>query len=120
MSKSAKSVYIFSLYLFVLGVTLLIAPNAMLGFFGVAPTTEVWIRVAAMLTLLIGFYYFMAARAELIPFFRWTVYARLSVIVFLTAFVLLKMAEPTLIMFGAFDLLGALYTFMALRAEKHI
>jgi hypothetical protein len=37
-----------------------------------------------------------------------TVTSRLTVILFFGAFVLLKMAGPTLILFGVVDLLGAL------------
>lgn len=115
MSKSAQSVYIFGLYLGLLGVVLLIAPNALLGVFRLPPVTDVWIRVIGMLIFLLAYYYIQAARKELTDFFRWTVHARTAVFFFLAAFVLLKLVGPILILLGIVDLLGAIWTSMALR-----
>ncbi|MBM3470256.1 MAG: hypothetical protein FJX73_05625 [Armatimonadetes bacterium] len=119
MSNSARSVFVFGLYLAVLGVFLLVAPNILLGMFLVPHTTEVWIRVAGMLVLFLGFYYTQAARKEMTDFFRWTVYVRSTVIVFFASFVLLGMASPPLLLFGAVDLLGAIWTGLVLRSPKN-
>ena len=62
--------------------------------------------------------YTLAARADLRPFFPWTVYVRGSVILFFAAFVLLGYAPAQLILFSVVDLLGALWTWLALRAAK--
>jgi hypothetical protein len=119
MSSSARSVFVFGLYLVVFGIILVVAPNILLGMFFVPHTAEVWIRVVGMLVLILGFYYTQAARKEMIDFFRWTVYARSTVIVFFAAFVLLDFVSPTLILFGAVDLLGAIWTGLALRSPKN-
>jgi uncharacterized membrane protein len=118
MSKSARSVFVFGVYLAVLGIVLLIAPNFLLGMFVLPSTTEVWIRIVGMLVLFLGFYYTQAARKEMIDFFRWTVYLRSTVIIFFVVFVLLGFARPPLIMFGVVDLLGAIWTGMTLRSPK--
>lgn len=118
MTRSAKSVLVFALYLFVLGPTLLVAPNFLLSLFGVAETTDVWIRVVGMLVTLLGFYYVQAARHGLATFLHATVWARGSVVVFFAAFVALKLAPPILVLFGAIDLVGAIWTFLCLRAES--
>jgi len=118
MTNSARSLFVFGLYLVVLGMVLLVAPNFLLGIFGLASTTEVWIRVVGMLLLLLAFYNIQAARKELTDFLQWTVYARSSVIVFFIVFVLLGLAKPQLILFGAIDSLGALWTALALRSER--
>jgi len=54
----------------------------------------------------------------LIEFFRWTVYARPTLIIFFIAFVLLGYVNPALILFGIVDLLGAIWTGLALRSDK--
>jgi hypothetical protein len=118
MSNSARSIFIFGLYLLLLGITLLLAPNILLRMFSFSPTNEIWIRIVGMLVLFLSFYYTQAARRELNEFFRWTLYVRFSVIVFFIAFVLLGLAEPTLILFGVVDVIGAFWTFLALRSEK--
>lgn len=118
MSKSARSVFVFGLYLVVLGIVLLVAPNILLGLFFLPLTTDVWIRVAGMLLIFLGFYYTQAARNEMTEFFRWTIYVRSTVIVFFAAFVLLGFARPPLLLFGGVDLLGAIWTGLALRSLK--
>ena len=90
MSKVARSVFVFGLYLVVLGIVLLVAPNFLLGIFFLPSATEVWVRVTGMLVLFLGFYYTQAARKELTDFFRWTLYPRSSVILFFAAFALVS------------------------------
>jgi hypothetical protein len=111
--------FVFGIYMVVLGITLLVVPNILLALFGLPTTNEVWIRVLGMLLFLLAFYYIQAARNELSAFFRWTVYTRASVIVFFIVFVVLGLAEPVLIPFGGIDLLGAVWTALALRSSRH-
>jgi hypothetical protein len=116
MSKAARSVYVFSFYLFALGMVLLVVPNLLLAAFGIAETHEVWVRVVGMLVLLLGYYYNGAARNELTAFFRWTVHARMSVLGFFIAFAALGLAPPVMIVFGVIDAVAAGWTAAALRA----
>jgi len=115
MSKSARSVFVFGLYLGLLSVILLAAPNALLGVFRLPPATDVWIRVVGMLVFLLAYYYVQAARKELVDFFRWTAHARTAVFLFFVAFALLKLVSPIIILLGTVDLLGAVWTAMSLR-----
>jgi hypothetical protein len=78
----------------------------------------VWIRVLGAIITILGFYYLFAARHETRDFFWMTVWRRPAVIVFFIAFVLLDLTKPILILFGVVDLLGAGWTFAALRAEQ--
>jgi hypothetical protein len=118
MSKSSLSVFVFGLYLAALGIVLVVAPNFLLGMFFMPSTTEVWIRVVGVLVLFMAFYYIQVARNEMTDFFKLTVYTRSSLIIFFAAFVLLGLAGPPLILFGVVDLLGAIWTGLALRSPK--
>ena len=118
MSKSATSVLVFGIYLVVIGLGFLLIPNTVLGLFGMPTTTEPWIRVVAMLLLILAYYYIQTARNEDKAFFRFSVHGRASVIVFFAAFVLLNIAPATLIMFGVVDLLATIWTALALRSES--
>ena len=117
MTKSARSLFFFALYLFGLGVILLAAPNWLLGLFDLPPTTEVWIRVVGMLTLFIGVYYVSAARANFLPIMEASVKVRIAVPIFLAAFVALGWAPPALLLFGGVDLAGAVWTYLTIRSE---
>ena len=118
MSHAGRSLFVFGIYLCVLGLFLLLAPNLLLPLFGAPPTSEVWIRVIGMLVLCLSFYYVQAARHGLAVFIRWTVWARVAVIFYFTAFVLLVAAPKALLLFGLVDLLAALWTWRALKRDE--
>jgi hypothetical protein len=118
MSPAARSLFVFGIYLCGLGLVLLLTPNLMLRVFGVAPTHEVWIRINGMFVLCLSFYYVQAARTELTSFIRWTVWARIAVIFYFAAFVLLVSAPKALLLFGLIDLLSAVWTCLALKSSR--
>lgn len=117
MKSSAFSLFVFGLYMLVLGPVLVLTPNTLLEIFGFPLTQEIWIRVVGMLVILLGVYDVGAARAGLEPFIRLSVPVRGSVILFFGAFVALRLVEPALLLFGAVDALGATWTVLALRRE---
>ena len=116
MSKAAKSVFVFGIYLIIIGLGFLLVPNTVLGLFGFPITTEPWIQVVAVLLLILAYYYIQSARNELTLLFRFSVHARMSVILFFIAFVLLGLAPSILIMFGVVDLAAAIWTALALKS----
>jgi hypothetical protein len=111
-------VFVFSIYLFVLGSILVVVPNLLLAPFGFPHTSEVWVRVVGVLVVILGYYYLTAARAELTPFLRATVVGRSAVLVTLIAFVVLGFAPPILILLGVIDAAAAAWTGWALRADR--
>lgn len=114
MTPAARSVQVFAVYLGLLAVALLLAPNVLLGAFGLPPTSEVWIRVVGMLVALLAVYYWTAAATELTPFLRATVLCRLTVPVFFVIFVTAGWARWPLLLFGVMDAAGAAWTWWAL------
>ncbi len=118
MSKAAKSLFVFGIYLIVIGLGFLVMPNLVLRLFGFPETSEPWIRVMAMLLLFLAYYYIFASRNEMTEFIRSTVYIRASVILFFAGFVLLDLAQPMLLLFGAVDLAAAIWTWLSLRQPQ--
>lgn len=117
MVKSAKSVFIFGIYLALLGLGLILAPNPLLTLFGFAPATDVWIRVVGVLVLVLGYHSILAARTGTMTFFRRSVVARYAVFLFFIVFVVLGLAQPVLLLFGVIDFAGATWTAVALRGN---
>jgi hypothetical protein len=115
LSTPAQSILVFGVYLLLLGALLVLAPNVLLGWFRIAPTTEVWIRVVGMLVLFLGAYYCLAAIAEVRAFMRWTVPIRFCVLLFFGSFVMAGLAPPALVLFAFIDAVGACWTAWALR-----
>jgi hypothetical protein len=118
MSKGAVSIFVFGLYLLLVGPVLVLVPNLLLSVFAIPETSEVWIRVLGVVAAVLGYYYVVAARNEQTAFFRATVPGRLAVLVCFSAFVVMKMTAPTFLIFGVIDALGALWTALALREHS--
>jgi hypothetical protein len=117
MSPAARSIHIFGIYLVVLGIVLLAAPNLLLSLFRLPLTTEVWLRVVGMLVAFLGIQYRVAAAAEFIPFFLTTVLLRASVPLFFLVFVMAGWTEWPLLCFGVIDAAGAAWTWKALHSR---
>ena len=118
MSQAAKSLFVFGIYVCGLGLVLLLVPNLILPVFGAPKTNEVWIRINGMFLLCLSFYYVQVARKELTSFIRWTVWTRVAVIFFFSAFVLLVRAPKALLLFGVIDLSAAIWTWLALKRDE--
>ncbi|HTP02150.1 MAG TPA: hypothetical protein VMJ64_12320 [Anaerolineales bacterium] len=117
MSKPGLSILVFGIYLAAAGLCFIFIPNVVLPIFGFATTTEVWIRLAGLLTLILGFYFLYGVRYEDRTFFRATIFARLIFFAGVTLFVILGWGSALLIAFGLVDLAGAAWTWLALRAS---
>jgi hypothetical membrane protein len=117
MSKSALSAKVFAIYLFVVGIVLVVAPNFLLSIFRIQQTTEVWIRVVGVLAFMIGIFAWVGAKHDDKPFLVATVYARFLVFSAFTTFAVIGLASPMLVLFGVVDLLGGIWTYLALKAD---
>jgi len=117
MKKSSTTLLFFGLYLIGMGLGFLFTPNTLLNLFGIPATDEVWPHVVGAIALVLAFYYISAARADLRTFAQWTIPARIGVFISFTAFVFAGLVGPIMIMLGSVDLLGALWTRWALKAE---
>jgi hypothetical protein len=118
MSAPARTVAMFSVYLFITGLSFLFIPNVVLPLFGFQATTEVWIRVLGLLVMIVGSYYLYCARCEFRPFLRATVLGRVAFCMGLVTLALFDAGGPMLVLFGSVDLAGALWTGLSLRAES--
>lgn len=116
MTAAARSIVYFGGYIFLTGLVLLIAPNVLLATFGLGVTTEVWIRVLGCVVTALGAYYVVMGRAHATAFFQASIWGRTWIFVSFLALVVLGMAKPPLVLFGLIDLLGALWTWRALKS----
>jgi len=101
-----------------LGAALIAVPNLLLSLFGIAPTSEVWVRVAGVLVFNLGIYYRFALKNPDKVFIQASIYARMFVLAAFIVFILFGFATPVFLLFGAVDAAGALWTWIALRGEE--
>lgn len=117
MTKSTQSMLVFALYLAGLAVTFMLFPNPVIALFGFEPTDQVWIRILGFMLGVLAFYYLMACREGVTNFYRWTVWSRLAVTPVYILFILFGVAPPVVLLFAAVDLVGGVWTGLALKRE---
>jgi hypothetical protein len=115
MDRAARSILVFGAYLIVVGLALVLAPDLVFAPVGIAPSTEPWPRVLGVVVAILGTYYLVAARERLVPIIALSVRARGVAVVAFAGLVMAGWAPPALLVFGAIDAAGALWTWWALR-----
>ncbi len=118
MNAPAKSLAVFGVYLLGIAATLMLLPNLFLSIFGLPSTQEPWIRVVGLLSGVVGYYYLFAAARGLSAFYPATVYARVAAAVVFAALVATQVGPWQLVIFGAVDLLAAVWTHLAIRGGE--
>jgi uncharacterized membrane protein HdeD (DUF308 family) len=120
MTRPAKTIAVFGVYLILTGVILISIPNVLLASLRTEPAEEPWIRVLGAVVAILGYYYSTAAKNELTDFFRATVWGRNAILALFLALVLLRLAPPQLIVFGIIDAIGAFWTWTSLRSPAPV
>jgi len=118
MTLSAKSILVFGIYLYLVGLTLIFIPNMFLHTLSVAETREPWIRVVGVIVVVLGYYYHQMSKTGFIPFFRLTIPVRVCVFISFVGLIILKMLGPVFILISFLDVAGAAWTYFALKKEK--
>jgi hypothetical protein len=118
MTRPARSILVFGIYVVALGVLLTAVPDAVIAPFGFPQAREPWIRVLGVVATVLGGYYIAAARQEVTAFFRWSIWGRGCVLLGFTLLAVAGIASPSLILFGVVDAAGALWTALELRARR--
>src|SRR5438105_10363387 len=117
MSRAGISILIFGVYIVLNAITLMVAPNVMLGTLHQPPTQEPWLRVFGAVIFVLGLYYIQAARREVVAFFRFTTWGRPLLLAILLLLVVLRIIPPIMLLFGVIDVAGAIWTAMTIRGR---
>jgi len=117
MNKSAVSITAWGLYCLGLGLGFLFIPNVLLPIFGFPTTTEVWIRVVGLIVMALAVYHIHCARNNVIPFFQITVPGRIGFAIGLIVLFLMGFAGVGLVLFAIIEIMGAAWTWSALRGQ---
>jgi hypothetical protein len=109
-SQAALSTLCWGIYMMLNGVSMIIYPNGVLAMMGFEPTNELWIRLAGLLALVLGFYYVQMGRHHFIPFYTWKVIGHAGGILIMTGFYLQGLAPATIFLLCLSDALAAIWT----------
>ena len=94
MTPAARSIYIFGLYLIVVGGHLTGTPNTLFALVGLPATTQPWAHATGVPVVGMGMLFAASARAELEPFMRATVWTRVFVLVAFIMLAVVRNAPP--------------------------
>lgn len=118
MASAAFTIKVFGIYVVATGIGLLLAPNLVLGPLGVPEAKEVWLRSLGALAIVVGYYYLACAAGNARAFFVATVKGRVLFFALGIGLILFANGPWQIALFGLIDVAGAIWTWMALRAEE--
>lgn len=118
MTHAARSIQIYGAYLGLSGLMMYVAPNVMLSSLGVSPSTEGYIRMLGAVLFILALYYLAAARSNLVPFFRWTVWGRGLAVAAVVGLIVTGFVPAAFAGIAVGDALSAIWTAVALRGRS--
>ena len=119
MSKTAKTIMAYGIYAIGAGIGFLFMPNFLLGMFGFEATSEHWIRIVAILTLGLAYYYISSAKAEDKHFFDISWKGRIWFFTASSMLAVFGVAPWNIVLIGVVDLITAIWTALTLRKETN-
>ena len=117
MTTPATTVKVFGTYILIAGACFAFIPNLLLSLLGFPAANEIWVRVLGVVAGVLGYYYLSSALANARYFFVASVYGRCIFCAGCFGLVLFANAPWQLMLFGFFDLAGAVWTKIALRRK---
>lgn len=124
------TMFIFGVLAFLFGLLSLIRPELLLSTLGftvldraervAGDYTIVFIITSSIASFNIGVYYILAALNDMKKFYQWTVPFRCMTFIVFTTAALTGLAPTRFIGVGAWELAGAIATYLALRSQNNI
>jgi hypothetical protein len=118
MSKARFSIVVYSVYLASGGAVMAFIPNVILSLVGHPTTEEPWVRLFGALACVLGSKGLNYSRQDNTAMFQFDVYTRSAFATFLLALVLMGMARPILLVWTVVDYGAALWTQLAIWADR--
>lgn len=118
MSNAARSLFVFGVYAVLAGALLLLVPGLVLSSLGFPAAADGWVRVVGVLAVCVGAYHLVSARHELQAYLRASIVVRLGFAFGLAGLVVTEQMPRSLLLFAAVDLVGAVWTALALRSPR--
>jgi hypothetical protein len=115
MTAAGRSVYLFGIYLMVVGGFIFAAPDTFLAISNQPPAQDPWIRVLGVTVMSLGQFYMVGGKRDVATFISATVRVRIFVVFAFIALTVMRLAPAVLLGFAVVDALGAIWTIAAAR-----
>jgi hypothetical protein len=120
MKKTELSIKSWSIYLFVLGLSMVILPAVTVSWFGYSAEGELWIRVVGILSVVLAMYYMLMVRYHVFEMYKWKIAGHLFGITCMTAFLVLGAADNRIVGTITMEVLAGAWTAIALKADNKV
>ena len=114
MNPADISLFVFGIYVIIVGAGFVAMPNSVLTLLKLPETKEPWLRILGGLVVIIGVYDLFVGLYSLRAFEWITVWVRFGFLLFVLLLTVLKQTKPQVILFGVVDAIGAVWTLLAL------
>ena len=118
MDKPAKTVWFFGIYLIVEGLFLMLAPAWVLSSIGIPDPESVWRVILGFVVAVLGYYYIRNSKANLIPFFGFTVQVRIIQFVFFIWVYVFERGTLPLVAFSFLEFTAGMWTWRSLKRSS--
>jgi len=119
MSKARVSIIAYGVYLAGAGIVLALIPNVLMDLARIPEDHGFWVRLAGCLAFVLAIKGIYISTAENVSFFRFDNFTRSFAGTFMLILVLTGIAPKILLVLAAIDYGGALWTELAIRADRH-
>lgn len=120
MTKAGKSLFVFGIYVLLLGLLFVCLPGTLLSLMNLPALVPGWARVIGLLALIVGTFDVIAGRQNLDAIVRGSVYTRLCFATGIALLVLAKEMPPVAFLFSGIDTAGAVWTALALKRDAAV
>jgi hypothetical protein len=118
MTPAGRSVFVFGVYVLIVGILVTFAPAFVLRLLGFPPAADEWVRMVGILSLVIGAYDVVSGRSNAEANIRASVPIRIGFALCCVALVVLRLMPTQLLPLAGIDVAGAIWTALALRAGR--
>jgi hypothetical protein len=115
MSRPARTLFAFGIYVVLAGLVFLIAPDVLISLLRLPPSPPGWPRIVGVLALVIGTYDLVGSHSECLPYIKASVPVRFAFAAAMTILFLFRQMPVTILAFGAVDAAGAVWTWAELK-----
>ena len=118
MTRAGNSLFWFGIFIFLTGLLFAVIPQSIISLMKLPEIPTNWARFIGLIVMVIGTYDMICGRWDVIPFIKASVFVRFGFALGTILFFVLGQMPATILLFGAADALGAIWTILALRSER--
>ncbi len=111
--------YVQTIYMFVMGLGIVLIPQVQLPLFGFQPPQEIWVRVLGALILGFGYVNLRMTQQGIVPYIEASIIGRSIFCSIICIFGLMKLVEPSIFLLAAGEMTFTIWAYLGLKKIKN-